>query len=683
MKDGVKKILLWSFTPDDWEVCCKVLEDFFAGEAVEIEKMSFVSQTRESYDDIDLALVTASEWYHFVKQLVPEGIPVIWIKHTIDQENFDKLFRASRTEKISVVADTPFYAEQRRRMLVGLGLGETALKIWHPGLPEEELARMVLIFEEAGLTEEPGREYIHFYGRGLISTETLIQMAASLNMLHLLETDFYQRYNSATKYATRQINDLIDIGDFYAAVQKKVVNGLLYFVPDGLISHYNFNASVLLDISSSQIIGKTLPEVFPFLGEWMDRLEEFGERVVKFGGRELVFDLWTTSTHGIYAGYILISDYKAEKEKELRLRTQMLKKRRHAKYTVYNIKGESEAIERCRVAAMKFARSKASVLITGASGTGKELFASAIHNASKRRNGPFVPINCGALVESLLESELFGYESGAFTGAKKEGKPGLFEAAHGGTLFLDEIGEMPLGLQVKLLRALQEREVVRVGGHDVIPVDVRIIAATNRDLRMLVKEGKFRTDLYYRLNVLPLELPGLDERREDILPLFYDIRNDEGYTFELDDGARACVVAHNYEGNVRELHNCVEYLGSLNQELVQYEDLPSYMKEEGYEAPAERYAAPGCEERGTHGLTREEEMILTAVRELRGERKTAGRRSICLYLKSQGENLSEMRIRRILDQLSASGEIVVGRGRMGVWINPNHPNNPIDPEKRD
>lgn len=675
MKDGVKKILLWSFTPDDWQVCCKVLDDFFAGEAVEIEKMSFVTQTRANYDDIDLALVTASEWYHFVKQLVPEGVPVIWIKHTIDQENFDKLSAAAQTQKISVVADTPFYAEQRLRMLVGLGLRENALEIWYPGLPEDKLGPIVLIFEEAGLTWEPDREYIHFYGRGMISTETLIQMAAALNMLHLLETDFYRKYNRSVKYASRQISDLIDIGDYYAAAQKKVVNGLLYFVPDGLISHCNFNAAVLLGISSSQIIGKTLPEVFPFLGEWMDRLEEFGERVVKFGGRELVFDLWTTSTHGIYAGYILISDYKAEKEKELRLRTQMLKKRQHAKYTVYNIKGESEAIERCRKTAMKFARSRASVLITGASGTGKELFASAIHNASARRDGPFVPINCGALVESLLESELFGYESGAFTGAKKEGKQGLFEVAHGGTLFLDEIGEMPLGLQVKLLRALQEREVVRVGGHNVIPVDVRIIAATNRDLRTLVEEGKFRTDLYYRLNVLPLELPGLDERREDILPLFYDIRNDEGYSFELDREARACIMSHNYEGNVRELHNCVEYLGSLEQDLVRYEDLPSYMKEGTHSCTRGREPALG-----TEGLSREADLVLGAVRALKEQGKAAGRRSICLYLRDRGENLSEMRIRTILEELSGSGEIGVGKGRMGVWINPNRRNDPINPK---
>src|SRR5699024_10187718 len=156
-------------------------------------------------------------------------------------------------------------------------------------------------------------------------------------------------------------------------------------------------------------------------------------------------------------------------------------------------------------------KSNSSILITGETGTGKELFAQAIHNNSPRNRYQFVPVNCGAFPESLLESELFGYEEGAFTGARKGGKPGLFELAHNGTLFLDEIAEMPMNLQVKLLRVLQEREVVRIGGDRIINVDIRIVAATNRDLKSMVKRGEFRQDLYYRLNVLPLNIPPLRE----------------------------------------------------------------------------------------------------------------------------------------------------------------------------
>src|SRR5690606_31795881 len=174
----------------------------------------------------------------------------------------------------------------------------------------------------------------------------------------------------------------------------------------------------------------------------------------------------------------------------------------------------------------RMAKSNSSILITGETGTGKELFAQAIHNYSPRRDNPFVAINCGAIPESLLESELFGYEEGAFTGAKKGGKPGLFEIADRGTLFLDEITEMPMSLQVKLLRVLKEKEVVRIDGDRIINVDVKIIAATNGNIKERVDMGEFRKDLYYRLNVLPLYIPPLRERKEDILFLTDKIKKE-------------------------------------------------------------------------------------------------------------------------------------------------------------
>jgi len=213
--------------------------------------------------------------------------------------------------------------------------------------------------------------------------------------------------------------------------------------------------------------------------------------------------------------------------------------------------------------AKRAAMDNSNVLIEGESGTGKELLAHAIHNYSHRKNGPFVVIDCSALPRELVESELFGYEEGAFTGAKRGGRQGKFELANGGTVFLDEIGEMPLEVQTKLLRVLQSRYVVRVGGHQPIPVDVRIIAATNRDLEQEVEKGNFRLDLYYRLNVVHFKIPPLRERREDILFLAAafmgkNAKKSGSVHYMLDDEVKAAMVNYDWPGNVRELENVIE-----------------------------------------------------------------------------------------------------------------------------
>ncbi len=192
-------------------------------------------------------------------------------------------------------------------------------------------------------------------------------------------------------------------------------------------------------------------------------------------------------------------------------------KNRRAKYFFKDIVGDSSESNNIKSLAKKSANTNSNVLIVGESGTGKELYAHSIHNASNRRLGPFIKINCGAIPAELLESELFGYEDGAFTGAKKGGKKGKFELANGGTIFLDEIGDMPMCMQVKLLRVIQEREVEKVGGNILKKIDVRIIAATNKNLEKLVEKNKFREDLYYRLNVIRINVPSLRERKEDIL----------------------------------------------------------------------------------------------------------------------------------------------------------------------
>lgn len=260
-----------------------------------------------------------------------------------------------------------------------------------------------------------------------------------------------------------------------------------------------------------------------------------------------------------------------------------------SKYHFNDLIGDSPIFLAAKKLAMRISGSNSSVLLIGESGTGKELFAHSIHQNSMRASLPFVVINCTSIPEHLLESELFGYEEGAFTGAKKGGKQGQFELANNGTLFLDEIGDMPLSMQSKLLRVLQEKEIQRIGGQKAIPVDVRIIAATHRDLEKMVEEGKFRQDLYYRLNVIKIDIPPLRERKEDIALISINLlKKLEGKFYrnriELSSKVKERLEQHSWPGNIRELENVLERaINVLDEKVIEPCHLPLYLRDEDLE----------------------------------------------------------------------------------------------------
>ncbi|PLS18045.1 sigma-54-dependent Fis family transcriptional regulator [Bacillus sp. M6-12] len=271
-----------------------------------------------------------------------------------------------------------------------------------------------------------------------------------------------------------------------------------------------------------------------------------------------------------------LSYYKTRFEKELK-----------SKYGFIDLIGSSPLFYSAKQLAERISGSQSAVLLLGESGTGKELFAHAIHNNSTRSAFPFVPINCASIPEHLLESELFGYEEGAFTGAKKGGKKGKFQLANFGTLFLDEIGDMPLSMQSKLLRVLQEKELQQIGGNSTIPVDVRVIAATHRDLEKMVEERTFRQDLYYRLNVIKIDIPPLRERKEDIHQVASSLlkklerkfhRNGIKLSAEVIEKLRQ----HSWPGNIRELENVLERaINVLDGKEIKIQHLPLYLRDQG------------------------------------------------------------------------------------------------------
>ena len=271
-------------------------------------------------------------------------------------------------------------------------------------------------------------------------------------------------------------------------------------------------------------------------------------------------------------------------ESKVKLYEEELLALRSTRYTFDSIIGKSAAITQLKQEARKASGNQFPVLITGPSGTGKEIFAQAIHHASSRRLYPFVRINCAAIPKDLLESELFGYEKGAFTGARSRGKPGKFEMADQGTIFLDEIGDLPVEMQPKLLRVIEEKEFERIGGTKVLRPDFRLIAATNQNLDKMMSAGRFRKDLYYRLNVISLHIPPLNERREDIIPIATYLSAQIAKEASLDKikisaRARQALANHDWPGNVRELSNALErVLSALDGNTISLRNLPFYLK---------------------------------------------------------------------------------------------------------
>lgn len=360
-----------------------------------------------------------------------------------------------------------------------------------------------------------------------------------------------------------------------------------------IITVFNPAAERILNMPASKMLGKTINKIFSLN---LENCLVKGKDLI--GQVSRVESIWITANIGpiivdknITGAIITFQDITRIQELETRIRKEVLAKKFIANYHLDDIEGVSEQINESKRIAQEIAPIDATVLITGESGTGKELFAQSIHNLSRRRNGPFVAVNCAALPPNLLESELFGYVDGAFTGATKKGKPGLFEMAHRGTIFLDEIAEMDKYAQSRLLRVLQEKQVMRLGDDKYIPIDVRIIAATNKNLPKMVKENSFRQDLFYRLKVLTMSLPPLRKRTGDIKHLtryFLDVyRKLHNKPTEISPHAYDALACYDWPGNVRELRFFIERIVvTAKESLITENRMQKFLYDTDYE-PAE------------------------------------------------------------------------------------------------
>lgn len=387
-------------------------------------------------------------------------------------------------------------------------------------------------------------------------------------------TEAYERVNLAHKQMSSTLH--------------AIGSGILLIDNDGIITQHNSNAIKMLRLSVSSLQGAALGEYInlsscnPSLLNIQNEIFDTELSFLNHKGSRVSLSLSATlvlNQLGHKVGTVIVLDEIKHVHKLVNKLSGFT-----AKYNFDSIISCSGAMESVKSLGRSAAQSNSTVLILGESGTGKELLAQSIHNASDRKDAPFIAINCGSLPKGLIESELFGYEKGSFTGANKEGHPGKFELADGGTLFLDEIGDMPLELQTTLLRVLQSKEIVRIGGTYPKQIDVRIIAATNVDLLNYVNDKRFRHDLYYRLNVLSIQVPPLRARTGDITVLVnhfitFISKKLSKSIYSIDDGAMLLLLNYNWPGNVRELENVIERAVNVaNSGVIHIEDLPNEVR---------------------------------------------------------------------------------------------------------
>lgn len=423
-------------------------------------------------------------------------------------------------------------------------------------------------------------------GIGTFIMEVAKEYGIKTMMVHSTKEAIYNAFEQAVSLIKTRDRHY-EINNFFNALVVEEFTGLIFLDMEENIKYLSDKASVLLDMDRNLLLDKNISYAFKPISLFKKLLEGQNSYLENYKGNNLLIKKTILEYGETKIGYAIKIEYSnGEKLKEdnsfpkdenIHVNTNPGKM--VARYYFSDIVGQSKVMEILIQRAKSYSKTKGNILITGGSGTGKEVFASSIHNESPRNKGPFVAVNCAALPQSLLESELFGYEDGAFTGARKGGRMGLFELAKGGTIFLDEVSEITPAAQAQLLRVLEERVTMRIGGNKLIPIDVRVVAATNADLSERIQQGQFRMDLFYRLNVLNLRIPGLNERKEDI-PLFvnYFISSQtNNQEIKIPDLIMNKLIERQWNGNVRELKNFVDKLvvlfNDIEDEYELYEQL--------------------------------------------------------------------------------------------------------------
>lgn len=447
----------------------------------------------------------------------------------------------------------------------------------------------------------------------------------------------------------------------------KLDHGVVFVDKDYKISFLNRTMAKIIGIKRSSLLDESFEKMCCYLPKLSD-FSLYKDKKFEIKGKTYIGSCLPL-TDKPEGGFILTltkaykGNYRENSKKHV-----IAQKGFTAKWSFENIIGNSASIKDLTYKAKLISRTNSTVLLTGESGTGKELFAHAIHNESPRRNAPFIAVNFAALPESLVESELFGYEDGSFTGARKGGKAGLFELANGGTIFLDEIGDASLHTQKRLLRVLENKEIMRLGATEKTQLDVRIIAATNRDLLKLIEKDLFRKDLYFRLRVCPLTIPPLRERKSDI-PLFIQAFLDKYNIHKtLSKDVKKALINYSWPGNVRELENTIEYIANMSENTcIEMKDLPEEIRKRPSMEKCNSLEKPLKELKCLFNK-KELYFLLKTLSEYKASSASIGRKKLANIAQEHGLFLTENKIRTRLEYMANYGLVEIGKTRQGTLI---------------
>jgi len=446
-------------------------------------------------------------------------------------------------------------------------------------------ATKIIQIEDEREVKSKLEELVDMNKKVIVCGATIKNYALTYNITPIVIKSGEQAFISAIEEAIRIVQAIRkekESKEKIKAIIENTQDGIIFINNRGTIERVNKFAEKILKLKRKELLWKNIKDILPELE--LDKTINTGIketdiitdiRDIKFIVSKIPIKIKEETIDVI----IIIKDIDEIHKLEEKIRKDIVKSGNYAKYTFADIVGISDKIKEIIGVSKEFAKVDSTILIEGETGTGKEVFAQSIHNYSKRANGPFVAVNCAAIPQNLLESELFGYASGSFTGADKKGKRGLFEVAQDGTIFLDEISEMNPMLQSTLLRVLQEKQIMRIGSNMQIPINARVIAATNKDLRKLVEEGKFRKDLFYRLNILRIVITPIRDRREDIVFLMNHFikmhcKALEKEKLTLSEEVKKYLIEYNWPGNVREIKNFAERLCVIaKKQNIQIEDI--------------------------------------------------------------------------------------------------------------